>query len=397
MTRSTLFALILASLFSSPPLHAQQEGESSQVAEPTVQVDSFGVRVQPQLEFIIPYGVISQRADIPLGGSIISTQADFDLASSAVAGEVGLRRRFGPWVPGVRAYQRSNSEGIAQPRITGGEIRLAPEDRYLERERGVVGDLDFFLREDIVGLGSVEVQESVETLLSEPEAGESVQSSSFEITPSIGLELRSLRIDTPEESADLIGSYLRFTLSNRFVRDFSGPAELTGRVATLFTHEPRQRLHLEHQLSATTPLAVWDRSLFSPISLGGFDSLRGYGNGEITETRGVLSRNTVTWQPFPGQEASFDSPVIDDGEQTVRVRVHNFKMLLAVDALLAQEAPELDSRIAAYLSLGPGASLTVSAGESIHFDLRGYVAVPYDEWEDPVFYLQGSIFSVTVE
>lgn len=367
------------------------------VEEPTIQVDSVGVRVQPQLEFIIPYGVISQSADIPIGQSVISTKADFDLASSAVAGEVGLTRRFGDWEPGLRAYQRSNTEGIAQPRITGGEVRLTPDERYLERERGVVGDLNWFIREDLVGNGAMELKESIETLLSEPQDAEAIQESSFEIVPSVSMELRNLRIATPRRSADIQGTYLRFTLSQRYVEEFSSPAALSGRVATLVSLDPHPRINLEHRASATTPLYIWDRSLFNALSLGGFDTVRGFGSGDISETRGILLRNTLSWRPKPQDAASFDSPVVGTEDETVRIRLHNFKALLAVDTLLAQEGPELDSEINPYLGAGPGAATTVSAGESIHFDLRAFLAWPVGYDTLPVFYLRGAIFSVSTE
>ncbi|MFW6329183.1 MAG: hypothetical protein ACOC28_03735 [Alkalispirochaetaceae bacterium] len=399
--RYALLLMLSFFLLPVPPLLAEEseeaEEEEPQMQEPTVEVDSLGVRVQPQLEFIIPFGVISQQAEIPIGGSVISTKADFDLASSAVAGEVGLSRRRGRWEPGVSAYQRSDAEGFAQPRITGGEILLAPDDLYLERKRGIVGSLNWYIREDLLGLGTIEFNERIETRLSEPEPGEEIRSSSFEAIPSVAMEFRSLRIETPRESPDIKGRYLRFTLSNRFVNGLMQPAALSGQIATLITHQPGSFLRLEHHLSGASPLFIWERDLVQSRSYGGFDTLRGYGNGEISESRALLSRNTISWRPVPREGVRFDSPVVDNGEETVKVRLHNLKALLAVDALLAQEAPELDSPVRSYLSFGPGAAVTVSAGDSIHFDLRSYVAVPWDEWDDPVFYLQGSIFSVTVD
>jgi hypothetical protein len=372
--------------------------QAPRIEEPTVRVDSVGVRVQPALEFIIPYGVISQSADIPIGRSVVSTKADFDLATSAVAGQVGLSRRFGNWEPGLRAYQRSNTEGIAQPRITGGEVRLAPEERYLERERGVVGDLSWYIRENLVGNGAMELTESIETLLSEPQEGEEIQESSFEIAPSISIELRNLRIRSPRRSADIRGTYLRFTLSQRYVDHFSAPASLTGRVASLLSLDPHPRLNLEHQISATTPLYIWDRELYRPLSLGGFDTLRGFDPGDLSESRGILLRNTLSWRPVSrDEEAAFDSPLLGEEDETVKIRLHNFKALLAVDALLAQEDPDLSSKVSAYLGAGPGAALTVSAGESIHFDLRAYLTWPVGYEAIPVFYLQGAIFSVSAD
>lgn len=388
------FALILLTL----PLYAQEtEDDPAPREEPTIQVDTFGVRVQPQLEFIIPYGVISQRADIPIGGSVISTKADFDLASSAVSGEVGLSRRFGNWEPGVRAYQRSNSEGIAQPRITGGEVRLTPRERYLERERGAVGELSWYLMEDLVANSSLALDESIETLLSEPAPGEEVREAIFEIVPSVYLELQSLRITTPRRSAEIRGSHLRFTLSQRYVDNFASPATLEGRIATLWNHQPAGSVVLEHQLSGITPLYVWDRSLHKPLSLGGFDTLRGFDNGAVNAGRGFLARNTATWRAFPTAALGFDSPVVGNGDDTVRVRVHNLKLLFAADALLAQQDLELTSAIKPYLGAGPGAALTISAGESIHFDLRSYVAWAVGYSQPPIFYLQGAIFSVAVD
>ncbi len=376
-------------------MSAEPRTEEPRIQEPTLDVDAVGVRVQPQLEFIIPYGVISQSADIPIGQSVVSTKADFDLATSAVAGEVGLSRRFGNWEPGLRAYQRSNTEGIAQPRITGGEVRLIPDERYLERERGVVGDLDWYIQEDVIGNGALELTESIETLLSEPTNGEEIQESQFEIIPSLSMELRTLRIPTPRRSADIQGTYLRFTLSQRYIDEVSNPASLSGRVATLLSLDPLPRINLEHQISATTPLYIYDRELFQPLSLGGFDTLRGFDSGAVTETRGILARNTLTWRPFPEKEADFDSPVVGEEDETVKIRIHNFKALVAVDAVVAQEEPDLDSEVSAYLGAGPGAAVTVSAGESVHFDLRAYLAWPVGYSEIPVFYLQGAIFSVS--
>lgn len=379
------------------PAAAQEQDKEQPSEEPTIQVDTLGVRVQPQLEFIIPYGVISQRADIPIGGSVISTKADFDLASSAVAGKVGLSRRFGSFEPAVSAYQRSNSEGIAEPRISGGEVRLSPKERYLERERGAVGQVSWYLMESLVANSSLELDESIETVLSETDQGEEIRDATFEIVPSVYLELRSLEITTPRRSAEIRGSHLRFTLSQRYVDNFESPASLEGRIATLWNHEPARTVSLEHQLSAVTAFHVWDRDLYKPLSLGGFDTLRGFDNGAVNGRRSLLARNTLTWRAFPNVGVGFDSPVVGNGDDTVRVRIHNFKALFAVDALLAQEELEIVSQVKPYLGAGPGAALTVSAGESIHFHLRSYVAWAVGYMQPPVFYLQGAIFSISTD
>lgn len=407
MLRFSRLLLVLLALTVTPAVVPQSQDEEAAETgdarseprgeEPTIKVDSVGVRVLPQLEFVIPYGVISQSADIPIGQSVISTNADFDLAASAVAGEVGLRRRFGSWEPGIRAYQRANAEGIAEPRITGGEVRLIPDERYLERQRGVVGGLSWYIQDDVVGNGELELTESIETLLSEPTDGEALRNSRFEIIPSLSMELRRLRIQTPTRSADIKGTYLRFTLSQRYVDRFSNPAALSGRIATLLSLDPLPSMALEHQISATTPLYIWDRELFNPLGLGGFDTLRGFGSGDVTETRGLIARNTLTWSPFPETSAEFESPVVGEEDMTVNVRVHNFKALLAVDALLAQKDPELDSEISAYLGTGPGAALTISTRGSIHFDLRAYLVWPVGHDTIPVFYLRGAVFSISTE
>ena len=221
---------------------------------------------------------------------------------------------------------------------------------------------------------------------------ENPYSEQFEILPTASFQITSLEVRRPRQSAELSGSYVRIAAAGRFLESLANPVALHGRFGTLWNIELTERIRLEHQFSGSTPLFIWDADDIQPVQMGGFDTLRGYSGTSLSIVRGLLLRNTLTWLPISQLEIGFDTPMIGRRD-TIRVRLHDPKVLLALDGAVGQEAIPIDTPPTFVAGSGPGLSLTVSAENSVHFDLRAFLVWPMDRVRWPVFYLQGSLFS----
>lgn len=358
---------------------------------PSIDVATFQLRVRPDLEFILPYGAIRQQADITVGEAHIGTRADFDIPESAVSGEVSLRRRIGIIEPRIAAFLSSATEPLARPRLSDGTVEVSEQASFFRRERGVDGSLLLYPIERLnLSLG-VRLSESIETT---PAAtgGEPVRAEQFGIGMTAAVEITSLRIPSPRQSAALEGAYLRVSLTQRFNGSLERPVALSGRIQTLWHHTPLARLTLEHQFSAATPFRIFDREFFSPLVLGGYDTVRGYSTRSLSQVRGFSLRNTARWNAVP----AIDSTVAVPGnEGPMLLRIHSLNLLAAVDAAIGQEEVGLTSAPSFNLGSGPGFSVTISAADRVHLEVRAMVVWPIEIEPNPAFYVQGAIYAVS--
>lgn len=368
-------------------------GASITVDEPTVDVNTVQIQPRPDLEFVLPYGVVRQKAEITLGRAVVDTEAEFDVPESAVSGELGLRRRFGAFEPRLGVYQKSAAESLAEPRVTGGEIAIAPDESYFLRERGLDARLVYFIDQRLhLELGTT-LAESIETSRSDGN-GDPIDRERFGIGHSVAAEITSLRIPRPRDSATLRGTYARGSLTQRFDGSWERPVSLNARLGTLWHHEPLDRLSLEHQISFDTPLYIWDADRFGPLVLGGYDTVRGHSSRSLSQIRGLALRNTLGWNADPQMEVTVESPQRGD-DTPIPVRLHTLEALVAFDAALGQRRIDPLSAPVLRAGAGPGVSITISAAQAVHLELRSFVVWPIAESAVPQFYIQGSIFAVS--
>jgi hypothetical protein len=146
----------------------------------------------------------------------------------------------------------------------------------------------------------------------------------------------------------------------------------------------RQRIRL------SSPLYTWQGELSPFYSLGGLDSLPGYGGQSVHNFRHLLL-NLRSEREFRIQE----DPSFPLGEWTIRL--HQFALSALADLALIQDRLPLDSAVGVRADLGAGLSFVVTAKDHGHIDVRLYLAQALDSASKPVFYLETSLFSLREE
>gem|GEM_PF-6135136 len=116
-------------------------GAQERTAPPEIDVTTLRVQVKPQLEFVMPLGIVNQAMIIPMGMAQMRSTVGFDIPGALITADVSLRRRFGQWEPELRGAQDLSTGAILDPQIDASGINLGGNADSIVRVRSVGGAL----------------------------------------------------------------------------------------------------------------------------------------------------------------------------------------------------------------------------------------------------------------
>lgn len=347
----------------------------------TVQLETVRTSVQPQLDVVVPTGEIRQDTVVPVGAGRFDVRSRFNLYSGSMDGRVRVSRPLGPIVPFFAVGLTVDTEPVFVTEVDG----ALPGDagpQTVERDRyGSVG-LRWNALPGTIGLSS-ELRERLFL------TGAGDDAESVDITNTLAWTVEDVQPILPQQTPETVGGFLRVSLAQRNSLDTGRAIDITGRIEGRLNHRPWDRWSLEHRLTISSPVVVWDRNRSRPVGLGGFDSVRGLDSGAVTARRVVVVGNTLS-RALGARGDEVDMSIRD-------IRLHSLRAVAILDGAIYQEEYALARRPAAVASAGIGMATTVTAPGGIHLDLRSYVAVPVTQVPIPVVYFRTSLFSLATD
>jgi hypothetical protein len=181
------------------------------------------------------------------------------------------------------------------------------------------------------------------------------------------------------------GLYFRSVFSMRFRQNFETPIVLY-HVNNLLLHFNFYDVwRLQQKVNINYPVYVWNGEKTGFYSLGGFDTVRGVLYGSINAYRFLLLSTNLEHEIFRGEEIPF-IPL------KLRTTIHQFKLFLLIDELLAKEYLDASSPLQSYTSIGGGIGFVISGKENGHFGIELYAAQQLGKEFAPFIYLKTSLF-----
>jgi hypothetical protein len=341
--------------------------------EASVEVDTVRARLRPDLEFVLPSGIVKQSSTLPVGEASLSVRSSIDFVTGSIAGDVVFSRVLSSihLTPFLELGVEVSTEPTLVPEATESVDRIRHGTAGTRWSGGTgTWELTGEIREDI--------------RLSENNGG----SETLDVYPSVAWEVSDLRPVLPTRTPETVGGWVRIELTQRAHLGTQSAVDLRGRIAALLHHRAFDRLRWRHRMEIYSPLAVWNRSRSKTVDLGGFDTVRGFEGGAISTRRGALSANT----------ASFNLGSDDEmGETIEHVRFHSLRALAVGDIAIYQDTYSLASVPQVMMGAGSGIATTLSAPGGIHLDVEAYVALPVEAAPMPVIYVRSSLFSLSTD
>lgn len=265
------------------------------------------------------------------------------------------------------------------PGWAAGEVRVTDPSQTIDRVRSY-GTALRWIRSDA---RSYVAEIDQRNTLFIPVDGTEPVSTLDEILPTLAVEFNNLRRLFPKRSTDATGAFLRVSINQRFIDDFSDPISASLGLNGLWYTELGTKTRLEQRLAAVTPVVVWDEQRVSQLEIGGYESLRGYPDNAVEAWRTIIVGNTVAW--LFAEDADLPLP----GRRRL-ARIHSPRALIAADLAISQAQTDPYSSPRFDLGAGPGLSFTVSVGH-VHVEMSSYIAWAIGRESIPVFIFRGAL------
>ena len=145
-------------------------------------------------------------------------------------------------------------------------------------------------------------------------------------------------------------------------------------------------MFIEEKLSVNYPIKIYDKEKVNYYQLGGFDNIRGYGQGAINAIRFLLLSTNLEGIILRDKEIQFK-------KSKRNTTIHQFALLFLLDGLLEQDRLNIHSPVHVHSSLGAGFSFLITREEKKHLKVAVYAAQPLEGGFSPVIYMRSTLFN----
>jgi hypothetical protein len=330
---------------------------------------------------VLPTGDISQHFIMHFNYLELTFDLSAGLVDNAIDGEVIFAYPLNRIRPYVSFVQKVDFENYLDPQVSGEDLTILPTDKYIFRERGITAGVGITILPRFFVEPAFSVRDTFRGSLTESR----VLDQGVNLVPRVSLVYDGVTAYTPGGSLYFTGMYAGSTFSMRYRTDFDQPVDARSENLLLLHQNIRGQWFFKERLSLDLPLNVWDQERTGFYSLGGFDTVRGYEPDAISAFRFLLVYTEIERELWA------------EGELRLRIRkavarVHQYRVGLFADTLLAQDTLDTGSPVQAYASAGAGFSFTISGRSNNHFRVRLYIGQPLGERFAPILYFRTSLF-----
>lgn len=369
---AVLFIVHALLILPNTRLEGQDQKEEP---ERTATLSTLEAKISPQFEFTLPSGNISERFEQRFNNLHTVFNLNFNFLNSSIDADVAFSYPLGFFIPGIHFFQNVDLENLIAPQFQDGELVLLPTEKYVSRNRGI--GLNFIF--NVTRMFSITpaflmndtFKGSFTTELTLDEGIDWIANMSFVVDSA-----KSKPEGTPEPNHRIVFSSV---FNTRFRNVLTNPVSIDHSNVVQTNHQLRDRVFIAESLAFNYPIYTWNRDISTYYSLGGFNTIRGYPYGSIVGFRYLLNRFGMGTRVF--SEAQIKLKLFKR-----KATIHDYRLLLILDGLLAQDHLSLDSAVNFYGGCGGGFSFLISGEKQQHIKVSIYVVQPIELGRLPIFY-----------
>jgi hypothetical protein len=343
--------------------------------EVEVSISKVHARINPDLEFALPGGNVYASLKDTFGDMKLGFSLQYAFFANSINGAVTLSWPSGNVVPAVRFYDGVAFENYIKPALIGDDLILTPTDKYISRKRGVELSVGFKLAQHLRLTNALLLNDVYKGDLSDSV----IIDRGIDLIQHNNLTYSDIRRRSYGPLQSPSGTYFSSSIDTRFRSGYSLPLSIDNRNNLLIHTIINDTLFLTTDLSAGFPLKVWEKNPTEFYSLGGYNSVRGYLEDEMSAFRFLLLSEDFEYQ-FPRVEWEVKNILGTDLTFT------GLRLLLLFDGLLTQERLSIESPLNWYLSVGGGLSLAVVEVEKRDWVIKLYLSQALQPNRMPVLY-----------
>jgi len=376
-------------------LPGSAHGETGQTEESEAEPEKKDIPVKEISIYVDPVQAISPTVTLsfPSGNFYMHFEQDFNILETVfdfnynffndgVDSRVSFAYPFGRFIPAIGFSGNFNYENFVAPTIVGSDVYLAPTDKYVSRVRSVDLNLsfnvlkNFYLTNFFIVSDIFKARLSTATILDE----------GVDLIERVGVIYNTLGVKELPTRIEVEGVYFRSLFDFRYRDSFRKPLSLDNHNVVLLHANIHDRLFIEEKVSLNYPIKVYDKEKVYYYQLGGFDNIRGYGQGAINSIRFLLLSTNLEYEIFRDKEIQFK-------KSERHTTLHQFTLLFLLDGLFEQDRLSIHLQVHFYSSLGAGFSFLITREGKKHLKVAVYAAQPLESGFFPVIYLRSTVFN----
>ena len=307
---------------------------------------------------------------------------NYNFFDDSLESKVSFAYPFRRFIPSIGFSGDLDFENVIAPRIVGGEVYLAPTDKYASRVRSIDLDLGYNVLENFYLTNFFIISDIYRVSLTTG----TVIDKGVDLTERMGFIYNTLGVKELPKKIEVEGFYFRSLFSFRYRNSFSNPLSIDNHNVSMLHTNIRDRLFLEGKLSLNYPIKVYDKGKLNYYQLGGFDNIRGYGQGAINAVWFLLLGTNLELEILRDRE-------IQIRKSEPKTTIHQFTLLFLLDGLFEQDRLNIHSPLHFHSSLGAGFSFLITRYEKKHLKVAVYAAQPLERGFYPVIYMRSTLFN----
>ena len=307
---------------------------------------------------------------------------NYNFFDDSLESKVSFAYPFRRFIPSIGFSGDLDFENVIAPRIVGGEVYLAPTDKYASRVRSIDLDLGYNVLENFYLTNFFIISDIYRVSLTTG----TVIDKGVDLTERMGFIYNTLGVKELSKKIEVEGFYFRSLFSFRYRNSFSNPLSIDNHNVSMLHTNIRDRLFLEGKLSLNYPIKVYDKGKLNYYQLGGFDNIRGYGQGAINAVWFLLLGTNLELEILRDRE-------IQIRKSEPKTTIHQFTLLFLLDGLFEQDRLNIHSPLHFHSSLGAGFSFLITRYEKKHLKVAVYAAQPLERGFYPVIYMRSTLFN----
>jgi hypothetical protein len=342
--------------------------------------------ITPTVDISFPSGIFYMHFEQNFDILEMVFNFNYNFFNDSLESRVSFAYPFRRFIPSVGFSGDLDFENVIAPRIVGGDVYLAPTDKYVSRVRSVDLNLGYNVLENFYLTNFFIISDIYRVSLTTG----TVLDKGVDLTERVGFIYNTLGVKELPKKIEVEGFYFRSLFSFRYRNSFNNPLSIDNHNVSLLNTNIRDRLFIEGKLSLNYPIKVYDKEKLNYYQLGGFDNIRGYGQGAIN---GV-------WFLLLGTNLELE--ILRDREIQIRkskrnTTIHQFTLLFLSDGLFEQDRLNIHSPLYFHSSLGGGFSFLITRDEKKHLKVAVYAAQPLERGFSPIIYMRSTLFNFEIE
>jgi len=338
--------------------------------------------ISPTVEISFPSGNFYMHFEQNFNILEMVFDFNYNFFDDSLDSRVSFAYPVGRFIPSIGFSGNIDFENFIAPTIVGSDVYLAPTDKYVSRVRSVDLNLsynvlnNFYLTNFFIISDIFDVSLTSGTTLDE----------GVDLTERVGFIYNTLGVKESSNRIEIEGFYCRSLFDFRYRNSFSNPLSTDNRNVFLLHTNIRNRLFIEEKLSVNYPIKIYDKEKLYYYQLGGFDNIRGYGQGAINAVRFLLLSTSLEREILKDKEIQFR-------KSERHTTIHQFTLLFMLDGLFEQDRLNIRSPVHFHSSLGAGFSFLITREGKKHLKVAVYAAQPLESGFSPVIYMRSTLFN----